>query len=256
MAVSVSQSPPPIITAVQVSGKVLLHVWCPTQPAPYPSTPPLIALTSSSIQPPLLLQLTHSLATAAVGLVGDPMVHELAVRLVEQLEELPQQQQWPPPFDRPLAHAGNGTSSAAAAAGVKKNGGEAESEGAESEDGYTEEAQQHAAAAEALLGGVRGGPPSDSSSSISSSSGPGGRASSVSSSSSRAPPRRRGGRMLSPQQQEAESRRLLDYFKALQVLSGCRGGDRERVRMVVVGVGVCVASFVGQGHHNNHYWQR
>ena len=209
-------------TAVQVSGKVLLHVWCPTQPTPYPATPPLIAISSSSIQPPLLLQLTHALATAAVGLVGDPMVHELAVRLVEQLEELPQQQQQQqqqqPPFDRPLAHAGNGAA-AAAAAGVRKSEGEGESEGGESEDGYTEEAQQHAAAAEALLGGVRGGAPSDSSISSSSSIGAGGRPSSSvsSSSSSRAPPRRRGGRVLSPQQQEADSRRLLDYFKGLQV---------------------------------------
>lgn len=203
-----------LLLLLQVDGNVLLHVWCPTQPTPYPSAPPLLAVSCTQLQPAVLLQLTHKLCIAAEGLVGDPMVHELAVQLGEELEQVTARHSttaYPPPYDKPV--------SAAVAAGVRKSesAGESEgvskneSEGVESEDGYTAEAQQHAAAAEALLKDSA----SDNSSTISSSSA-GVSARSVSSSSSRGP-RRRGGRQLSPQQQEAESRRLADYFKALQV---------------------------------------
>jgi hypothetical protein len=221
---------------LQVEGKLLLHVWCPVQPAPYPATPPLLALSCSQLQPPLLLLLTQQLCTAAVGLVGDPMVHELAVQLGEQLEQITAQHSvavLPPPFDKPLATA---AAAAAGEAGRSENGrksegvSQSESEGLESEDGYTAQAQQHAAAAEALLRDSTSDTTStvsgtiSSSISSSSSAGASGRGSSVSSSSSSSRgPRRRGGRQLSPQQQQIESRRLADYFKALQV-SGRRRG--------------------------------
>jgi hypothetical protein len=199
-----------LLLLLQVDGSVLLHVWCPLAPSSYPSVPPLVALSCPQLQPGSLLQLTHKLATACVGLCGDPMVHELAVQLSEGLEQAAAQQdmQPPPPFNQPIGQN-------SAASSKQKSAGVSSSEGAEGvdevDDGYTAEAAQHAAAAEALLG------PSAASSTIGSSSAGPRSVSSVSSSSSGRGPRRRGGPQLSPQQQAAESIRLQDYLKRLQV---------------------------------------
>jgi hypothetical protein len=181
---------------LQVDGRLLLRVWCPGGPAAYPDTPPLLALSCGALPGSSLLALTAKLAGSAQALCGSPMVHELAVQLADELEGaaaaagasrnsdvqllLPA----PPPFHQPLKQ-----SPAAGAA----NGAD--------DDGYTSEAQQHAAAAEAIMG--------DDASSSASSRG----------SSRQGRQCRRPQQQMSPEQQAAESRRLAEHYKQLQV--GC-----------------------------------
>jgi hypothetical protein len=184
---------------LQVDGRLLLRVWCPCGRTPYPDTPPLLALCCGGLPGSSLLALTAKLVGSAQALRGSPMVHELAVQLAEELEAaaaaggsrnsdgqllLPA----PRPFDKPLQQsAANGAADS------------------DEDDGYTSEAQQHAAAAEAIMG-------DDASSSSSSASGRG------SSRQGRQQGRRPQQRM-SPEQQAAESRRLSEHYKQLQV--GC-----------------------------------
>jgi hypothetical protein len=182
---------------LQVDGRLLLRVWCPCGPTPYPDTAPLLALSCGELPGSSLLALTAKLAAAAQALAGNPMVHELAVTLAEELEAaaaaagssrnsqgrllLPA----PPPFDRPL----QAPPPAAAADGAEG-------------DGYTSEAQQHAAAAEAIMG-------DDASSSSSGKSSSGSRQGMQQ--------RRRPQQQLSAEQQAAESKRLAEHFRQLQV---------------------------------------
>eukprot|EP00883_Tetradesmus_obliquus_P006330 jgi/Sobl393_1/16814/SZX72388.1 len=188
----------------QVDGRLLLRVWCPCAPTPYPDAPPLLALSCGALPGSSLLALTASLAAAAQSFVGDPMVHELAVTLGEQLEAaaggarnsqgqllLPA----PPPFDQPLRSS--------PAAGAAADGGA---------DGYTQEAEQHAAAAEAIMG--------DDGSSSSSSSSRQGRQQ-----------RRRPQQQMSAEQQAAESRRLAEHFKQLQVSAAHASMRGSRARL-------------------------
>jgi hypothetical protein len=154
-----------------------------------------------------LLALTAKLAASAQALRGSPMVHELAVQLAEELEAaaaaagasrnsdgqllLPA----PAPFHQPLQQP---------AAGGAANGDD-------DDDGYTSEAQQHAAAAEAIMG-------DDGSSS----------ASSRGSSRQGRQQRRRPQQQMSPEQQAAESRRLSEHYKQLQV--GCLRRHTQHVQ--------------------------
>lgn len=122
-----------------------LHVWCPSQPQPYPDTAPLFALSCSEIPGCVLLQLTAKLAAIAHNLVGDPVVHELAVQLTEELQGISGQadhmsSDWPAPFNQPLPSS-------------LVSGSDAPDQPSAASDGYTDEAQQHAAAAEAIMSG-------------------------------------------------------------------------------------------------------
>jgi hypothetical protein len=185
------------LAALQVDGRLLLRVWCPCTPTPYPDAPPLLALSCGALPGSSLLALTARLAGSAQALAGSPMVHELAVQLAEELEAaaaagasrnsqgqllLPA----PPPFDQPLRSS-------------RSSGSDADGD---VDDGYTTEAQQHAAAAEAIMG--------DDSSSNSSGSSRQGRQQ-----------RRRPQQQMSAEQQAAESRRLAEHFKQLQVSMRC-----------------------------------
>eukprot|EP00775_Hariotina_reticulata_P004412 gene4412-4665_t len=128
---------------------VQLMAWCPCRPVPYPEGPPLVAITCRDLSGPELLSLTAQLATAAAGLTGDPMIHELAVQLGEGVEQLlggadatsrPSGPAAPPPYDAPAV------SEDAAGPGQP-----AVDDAEDKSDGYSTRAQLHADAAEAIM---------------------------------------------------------------------------------------------------------
>jgi len=202
---------------LQLPSPVQLTAWCPCQPVAYPDRPPLVAVTCGDLEPSQLLTLTAKLATAAAGLTGDPMIHELAVQLGEALEQLLGEATTtssagssaaPPPYDAPAASDDT----------VALTGQSAVDYAEDKRDGYTTAAQQHADVAEAIIGRNADDDGSSTGSSVISS-----RSSSTwdsSSSSSRSvstSAKRKRQTSLSPQQQAAESKRLQDLFKHIEV---------------------------------------
>ncbi|KAF8055672.1 DHX57 [Scenedesmus sp. PABB004] len=187
-------------------GGLQLLVWCPCGGRAYPDAAPLLALACDQLAGGTLLHLTAGLAREAQGLVGEAMIHELAVRLAELLEAagdgsgLPTA--LPPPFD--------------AAPGGAEGGAEGDAEGgAEGGDGYSDEAAVHAAAAEALLADA----------------GSGGAGERGSSGRARRPRARQHAAALPPEQAAAEARRLREHFERLQVAPGHAGMRAARARL-------------------------
>lgn len=172
-------------------GCLQLIVWCPVQPRQYPDAPPLIALQCSQMPAGQLLQLTANLAATARQCLGNPMIHELAVQLAEELEADTGTYSTgsvvlPAPFDQPPPISWREPTVAGA-------------EDDANPDGYTEAAQQHTAAAEAMLEGFSGNE----------------------SSSSRFSGQKRQRRHtgLSAEQAAHESKRLKEHYTRIQV--GC-----------------------------------
>lgn len=141
-----------------------------------------------------LLSLTAKLAATAQQCLGNPMIHELAVQLAEEVEAAAAAGEdalvpgLPAPFDQP--HPSSQQQSVP----------DAETAADTDADGYTAAAQQHAAAAEAML--------EDASSN------------GVSSSRFTGQKRQRPRTGLSVEQAAHESKRLKEHYARLQVRRG------------------------------------
>lgn len=130
-----------LLLLVQVSERVKLHAWLPPG-STYPATTPIIAVECDALPCNVVLTMTHQLTMHALQLLGDPMVHDLAVALTDALESQPIDQAVaaPPPFNQPPA-------------GVKGSGSAAVADVADYDDlaGSSEATAAAAATAEAIL---------------------------------------------------------------------------------------------------------
>lgn len=185
-----------------VTTPVQLLVWCPrggADGASYPEVPPLLAVSSSELAPSVRCHLTQQLAEGSSSLLGEPMIHTLAVQLQELLQSPEQlaslEGSWPKPFNTP----------AVGQTGQTESPGDADQEQQEGAAADAAEQILHRSSSRSTLageGGSRGG-------------------------AGRGSKRERPQQQLSPSEQAAESRRLQQQQERLQV--SCCG---RRVRRV------------------------
>lgn len=73
--------------ALMVDGvEVILEAWAPKEGS-YPTVVPTLAVRSSDVPPVVLLAVTQRIAQTAVGLLGHPMLYEVATTVAEVLPE-------------------------------------------------------------------------------------------------------------------------------------------------------------------------
>jgi hypothetical protein len=81
------------------SAPAFLHLALPSSSSSsYPDCPPVIGVSCEALAPALLLRLTQLLWEHCKQLLGSPMVHSLAVHLLESLPDLPPDTPMPQAF--------------------------------------------------------------------------------------------------------------------------------------------------------------